>query len=197
MCIRDSLYGNPYDLVVFAGNHDMTRIFSRLKNDVDLYKMAMTYIYTTRGIPQVYYGTEILMEGPADHGTLRADFPGGWNNDKVNAFKGSGLKDEQIDAQSFTKKLLNWRKQSLPITKGQFMHFYPTGGVYVYFRKYEEELVMVLMNNNNKTKYISTDRFFELLADKKKGESIVGNKVYDLTRKINLPGKSALILKIN
>jgi glycosidase len=159
--------------------------------------MAMTYIYTTRGIPQVYYGPVILMEGPADHGTLRADFPGGWNNDKVNAFKGPGLKNEQKDAQIFTKKLLNWRKESLPITKGQFIHFYPSGGVYIYFRKYEDELVMVLMNNNNKTKNIKTDRFFELLADKKQGSSIVGNKVYDLTTKINLPGKSALILEIH
>ncbi|SVA76061.1 uncharacterized protein METZ01_LOCUS128915, partial [marine metagenome] len=194
---NDYLYGNPYNLVVFAGNHDMTRIFSQLNEDMDLYKMAMTYIYTTRGIPQVYYGTEILMEGPADHGTLRADFPGGWNNDKVNAFKGSGLKNEQKDAQSFTKKLLNWRKESLPVTQGKFIHFYPSGGVYIYFRKYEDELVMVLMNNNNKTKNISTDRFFELLADKKQGISIVGNKVYDLTTKINLPGKSALILEIH
>jgi len=194
---NDYLYGNPYDLVVFAGNHDMTRIFTQLNNDFDLYKMAMTYIYTTRGIPQVYYGTEIVMEGPADHGTLRADFPGGWNNDKVNAFKGSGLKNEQKDAQSFTKKLLNWRKESLPVTQGKFIHFYPSGGVYIYFRKYEDELVMVLLNNNNKTKNISTDRFFELLADKKQGISIVGNKVYDLTTKINLPGKSALILEIN
>jgi len=194
---NDYHYGNPYNLVVFAGNHDMTRIYSQLKNDFDLYKMAMTYIYTTRGIPQVYYGTEILMEGPADHGTLRADFPGGWNNDKVNAFKGPGLKNEQKDAQIFTKKLLNWRKESLPVTQGKFIHYYPDDGVYIYFRKYEDELVMVLMNNNNKTKYISTDRFFELLADKKQGRSIVENKVYDLTTKINLPGKSALILEIH
>ena len=92
---------------------------------------------------------------------------------------------------------MNWRKQSLPITKGQFIHFYPSGGVYVYFRKYEEKLVMVLMNNNNKTKYISTDRFFELLEDKKEGRSIFEDKVYDLTTKINLHGKSALILQIN
>jgi glycosidase len=194
---NDYLYGNPYNLVIFAGNHDMTRIYSQLKNDLDLYKMAMTYIYTTRGIPQVYYGTEIVMEGPADHGTLRADFPGGWNNDKINAFKGSGLKNEQKDAQNFTKKVLNWRKESLPITKGQFIHFYPSGGVYIYFRKYEDELVMVLINNNNNKKNISTDRFFELLADKKQGRSIVENKVYDLTTKINLPGKSALILEIH
>jgi glycosidase len=194
---NDYHYGNPYNLVVFAGNHDMTRIYSQLKNDFNLYKMAMTYIYTTRGIPQVYYGTEILMEGPADHGTLRADFPGGWNNDKVNAFKGPGLKNEQKDAQIFTKKLLNWRKESLPVTQGKFIHYYPDDGVYIYFRKYEDELVMVLMNNNNKTKYISTDRFFELLADKKQGRSIVENKVYDLTTKINLPGKSALILEIH
>jgi glycosidase len=159
--------------------------------------MAMTYIYTTRGIPQVYYGTEILMEGPADHGTLRADFPGGWNNDKVNAFKGTGLNNEQRDAQIFTKKLLNWRKENLPVTQGKFIHYYPNDGVYIYFRKYKDELIMVLMNNNNKTKNIKTNRFFELLADKREGISIMENKVYDLTTKINLPGKTALILEIN
>ena len=120
-----------------------------------------------------------------------------WNNDRVNAFEGSRLKNKQKDAQSFTKKLLNWRKDSLPITKGQFIHFYPSGGVYIYFRKYKDELVMVLMNNNNKTKNINTDRFFELLANKKQGRSIMGNKVYDLAKEINLPGKSALILEIN
>ena len=92
---------------------------------------------------------------------------------------------------------MNWRKESLPITKGQFIHFYPSDGVYIYFRKYKDELVMVLMNNNNKTKNINTDRFFELLANKKQGRSIMGNKVYDLTKEINLPGKSALILEIN
>ena len=92
---------------------------------------------------------------------------------------------------------MNWRKESLPVTKGKLIHFYPSGGVYVFFRKYEDDLVMVLINNNNKTKNISTDRFFELLADKKQGISIVGNKVYDLTSKINLPGKSALILEIH
>ncbi|MCS5652902.1 MAG: glycoside hydrolase family 13 protein [Candidatus Marinimicrobia bacterium] len=194
---NDYLYGNPYNLVVFAGNHDMTRIYSQLKNDFDLYKMAMKYILTTRGIPQVYYGTEILMTGPSDHGSLRADFPGGWSTDKINAFDGQGLKPQQKSAQGFIKKLLNWRKESFPITKGEFIHFHPSDGVYVYFRKYEDELVMVLMNNNNKTKNISTDRFFELLADKKQGRSIVGNKVYDLTTKINLPAKSALILEIN
>ena len=161
---NDYLYGNPYNLVVFAGNHDMTRIYSQLKNDFDLYKMAMKYILTTRGIPQVYYGTEILMTGPSDHGSLRADFPGGWSTDKINAFDGQGLKPQQKSAQGFIKKLLNWRKESFPITKGEFIHFHPSDGVYVYFRKYDDELVMVLMNNNNKTKNISTDRFFEILA---------------------------------
>ena len=194
---NDYLYGNPYNLVVFAGNHDMTRIYSQLKNDFDLYKMAMKYILTTRGIPQVYYGTEILMTGPSDHGSLRADFPGGWSTDKINAFDGQGLKPQQKSAQGFIKKLLNWRKESLPVTHGKFIHYYPNDGVYIYFRKYEDELVMVLMNNNHKTKNIKTDRFFELLADKKEGISIMENKVYDLTTKINLPGKTALILEIN
>ena len=194
---NDFLYGDPYNLVVFAGNHDMTRIFSQLKEDFDLYKIAMTFIYTTRGIPQVYYGTEILMTGPADHGSLRSDFPGGWSTDKVNAFIGQGLKLQQKRAQSFIKKLLNWRKESLAITKGDLIHYPPVNGIYVYFRKVEKELVMVLINNNNKSKRISTNRFHEVLAGRNQAKSVLDNKVYDLSAEIDLPRKSALVLEID
>ena len=128
---NDFLYGDPYNLVVFAGNHDMERIYNQVNEQYPLYEMAMTYVYTTRGIPQVYYGTEILLKGPADHGSLRTDFPGGWNSDKINGFNGLGLTNEQMEAQLFTKQLLNWRKNSLAVTKGTLTHYLPQNGVYV------------------------------------------------------------------
>ena len=193
---NDFLYGNPYSLVVFADNHDMERIYTQLNEQLSLYKMAMTYIYTTRGIPQVYYGTEILLKGPPDHGTLRTDFPGGWNSDNINGFNGFGLTNEQMEAQLFTKQLLNWRKNSLAITKGTLTHYLPQNGVYVYFRKYNNELVMVLINNNTSDASVSSKRFYEILDDKTQGISVHKKQVFDLENDIQVPGKSALILDL-
>ena len=194
---NDFQYGDPYNLVVFAGNHDMKRIYSQLNEQMDLYKMAMTIINTVRGIPQIYYGTEIAMSSTGDHGALRKDFPGGWPGDKVNAFTGRSLNKKELEAQNFIRKLLNWRKENIAITMGNMIHYPVENGIYVYFRSYNEALVMVIINNNKKSKTIDPDRFNEVIAEKKQGISILDNKVYDLTTKINLPGKGALILEID
>ena len=194
---NDFQYGDPYNLVVFAGNHDMKRIYSQLNEQMDLYKMAMTIINTVRGIPQIYYGTEIAMSSTGDHGALRKDFPGGWPGDKVNAFTGRSLNKKELEAQNFIRKLLNWRKENIAITMGNMIHYPVENGIYVYFRSYNEALVMVIINNNKRSKTIDPGRFNEVIAEKKQGISILDNKVYDLTTKINLPGKGALILEID
>ncbi len=194
---NDFQYGDPHNLVVFAGNHDMKRIYSQLNEQMDLYKMAMTFINTVRGIPQIYYGTEIAMSSTGDHGALRKDFPGGWPGDKANAFTGRSLNKKELEAQNFIRKLLNWRKENIAITMGNMIHYPVENGIYVYFRSYNEALVMVIINNNKRSKTIDPDRFNEVIAEKKQGISILDNKVYDLTTKINLPGKGALILEIN
>ena len=194
---NDFQYGDPHNLVVFAGNHDMKRIYSQLNEQMDLYKMAMTIINTVRGIPQIYYGTEIAMSSTGDHGALRKDFPGGWPGDKANAFTGRSLNKKELEAQNFIRKLLNWRKENIAITMGNMIHYPVENGIYVYFRSYNEALVMVIINNNKRSKTIDPDRFNEVIAEKKQGISILDNKVYDLTTKITLPGKGALILEIN
>ena len=194
---NDFQYGDPHNLVVFAGNHDMKRIYSQLNEQMDLYKMAMTIINTVRGIPQIYYGTEIAMSSTGDHGALRKDFPGGWPGDKVNAFTGISLNNKELEAQNFIRKLLNWRKENIAITMGNMIHYPVENGIYVYFRSYNEALVMVIINNNKRSKRIDPNRFNEVIAEKKQGISILDNKVYDLTTKINLPGKGALILEVD
>ena len=194
---NDYQYGDPYNLLVFAGNHDMQRIYSQLSENMDLYKMAMSFILTTRGIPQIYYGAEIAMTSTRDHGELRKDFPGGWAGDKIDAFNGIRLSGEQREAQNFMRDLLNWRKSSLAIGKGSLVHYPVKNGVYVYFRLYENDLVMVMMNNNKRSIRIDPGHFNEVLAEKNQGISVLDNRVYDLTTKINLPGKTALILEIN
>ncbi len=193
---QDFLYPNPMDLVVFPDNHDMSRIFTQLNEDVDLFKMAIAYVLTTRGIPQLYYGTEILMKNPGteDHGIIRSDFPGGWAGDPVNAFTGAGLTDQQKDAQSYIKKLLQWRKTSSAVQWGKLTHFLQRNGVYVYFRHDNQQRVMVAMNKNPTSQQLDLERFAEMLKGYSKGKDVMSGKIYDMGKGIELPGKGALVL---
>jgi len=193
---NDFVFGDSYNLVVFADNHDMKRIYSQLNHDIDLYKMAMSIILTTRGIPQIYYGTEIIMKSTDDHGELRKDFPGGWEGDEVNAFTGKLLNIDQAEAQRFLKTLLNWRKNTLSITKGRLIHYPPKDGVYVYFRIYGDELAMVLVNNNQEPKNINIKRFDEILGKRQRAKSVINSLDYDLRKNISMKEKSTLILEV-
>ncbi len=133
---NDFVYPDPKALLVFGDNHDMDRLFTQLGKDVDLTRMALTYLLTVRGIPQIYYGTEVLMDNApsfGNHGVIRSDFPGGWDGDAANAFSGKGLSKDQLDIQTYVKKLLNWRKNTAVIHHGKTLHFAPFGGVYVNF----------------------------------------------------------------
>ena len=139
----DFLYADPNNLVIFPDNHDMSRIFTQVGHDVEKWNMAMTLFLTTRGIPQVFYGTEILMqnEGTTDHGVIRTDFPGGWKDDSAkNAFSGKGLTPDERFAQQRTKQLLSLRKTHPHLFEGELKHYAPKDGVYTYFR----------VDNNNK-----------------------------------------------
>ncbi|MFP4096711.1 MAG: alpha-amylase family glycosyl hydrolase [Cyclobacteriaceae bacterium] len=121
MLSSDYLYADPFELVIFPDNHDMDRFYTQVGHDMSLFKMGMIYFATMRGIPQLYYGTEILMENaqdPGDHGVIRTDFPGGWEGDAVNAFSGEGLTAPQQEAQIVVSKLFNWRKEQPVIHRG-------------------------------------------------------------------------------
>ncbi|MBM2854942.1 MAG: nplT [Steroidobacteraceae bacterium] len=116
----------------------------------DLYKMAIAFFLTTRGIPQLFYGDEILMANPGTdaHGVIRSDFPGGWAGDIANGFAGTGLTAQQREAQVFTRKLLNWRKNATAIHRGKLTQYAPQDGVYVYFRHTDQLKVMVVINKS-------------------------------------------------
>ena len=148
---QDFLYPDPFRNVIFLDNHDLTRFFTQTGMRLDIYKMALSFILTTRGIPQFYYGTEIVMQGDKNRGDgyLRQDFPGGWPGDTINAFMGKNLNDTERDAFSFAKKLLNWRKGKDVIHDGKLKQFIPDNGLYVYFRYNDKESVMVILNNSS------------------------------------------------
>lgn len=198
MLANDFLYADPGNLVIFPDNHDMSRIYNQLDKDYDLFKMAMTYILTTRGIPQIYYGTEILAndDGNGDHGKLRSDFPGGWKGDERNAFTGKGLTDQEKEAQNFTKTLLNWRKNSKEIHEGKLMHYAPENGVYCYFRYTDTGKVMVIMNKKDEKVGLFTNRFHEMLNGNEKAIDILTGKELKIGSTIEIPARSVMILEI-
>jgi glycosidase len=197
---NDFVYPDPKQILVMGDNHDMDRLFMQLKQDVALVKMAITYLLTIRGIPQVYYGTEILMDNTPNHkndGLIRSDFPGGWKEDKINAFTGEGLNADQLSVQAYLKQLLNWRKANSVIAKGQTLHFAPFDGVYVYFRYSGEKTIMVVMNKNDKKVSVDTKRFAEILKGKTHALNIISNEQVDIKSGIYVSPKSATVFDVN
>ncbi len=195
----DFLYPDPNQLVVFPDNHDMARFYTQLEGDFDLFKMGMIYFATVRGVPQFYYGTEVLMnsdEDRDDHGTIRGDFPGGWQGDIVDAFTGQGLSEDQKAAQKFTKLLLNWRKTSKAVHDGRLIQFSPENGIYAFFRITESEKVMVVFNKNDETIDLTFDKFAEVLTGHKQATDVLGGKNVSISQPLNLAAKSAVILQI-
>ena len=158
----------------------------------------MTLLATVRGIPQIYYGSEIGMAGNKDKGDadIRQDFPGGWNGDKNNAFTASGRTEVQKQYFDFTAKLLNWRKNKSVIHSGKTTHYIPENNVYVYFRYNEKETVMIIINNNPEKQTIKTNRVLENIKNYTSGKDVLGNASFDLKNEISIEGKSALILEL-
>ena len=193
---NDFYYASPKDLMVFPDNHDMSRIFTQLKGDIPNTKIALSYILTMPRIPQIYYGTEILMndfQKPGDHGLIRTDFPGGWQNDAVNAFTGKGLSNEQKDMQLYLKKLLNFRKDSEAIHNGETLHFAPFKGTYVLFRTLNDEVVVHIINKNNTPITLDLTRYAEVGLKGKTLKNIITNETFVWGDRIILKEKGSLV----
>jgi len=196
---QDYLYPNPGNLVLFEGNHDLSRLFSALDEDQDLFRMALAFVATMPRIPQFYSGTEIQMPSTVkgrDDASYRRDFPGGWAGDKVNAFTGAGLTQQQADAQAYVRKLFNWRKTASVIHHGKLMHYGPEQHTYVYFRYGGGKKVMVALNKNKTATTLSTARFHEMLGTARSGVDVISGQRVSLDGQVKLPARSALILEI-
>ncbi len=196
MLANDFLYPNPFNLVILPDNHDMPRFYMQLGMNRYLFRNGIVFFLTTRGVPQIFYGTEILMthkEGN-DHGYIRKDFPGGWTGDKVNAFNGTGLGKEEKNMQNMFRRILNWRKQTPVIHTGRLLQFVPEHGTYVYFRYDENDMVMVILNKNTSPYDLKLDRFNEMLHGKTLARDILSGREYELGDKLSLsPGKPYIL----
>jgi glycosidase len=195
---HDFLYPDPFNLVIFPDNHDMSRIYTQLDEDDQLFRMAMVFYLTTRGIPQIYYGTEILMSHPGtdSHGAIREDFPGGWPSDERNAFTGKGLSNKKREAQQFVRSLLNWRKDAEVIHSGGLMQYSPIRNVYAYFRYDNDDTVMVVFNRGEDDVELDLARFSERLRDSATAVDVLSGKTYDLSSSLSLEPRSVLLLEV-
>jgi glycosidase len=197
---QDFLYSEPLRNVIFLDNHDMTRFFTQTGKSLAVYKLGLTFILTTRGIPQLYYGTEILMEGDKSKGDgdLREDLPGGWAGDNKSVFTGANLTDEEKEAFNFTRNLLNWRKEKDVIHAGRLKHYITDDGLYVYFRYNKKESVMVILNSNDtKSRTITKEKYIESLHGFHKGYEVITSKTIDDLTSFIIEPKTAMIIELN
>jgi glycosidase len=174
---QDILYKDPYRNAIFLDNHDLDRIYSVTGEDMGKMKTVVTWLLTLRGIPQLYYGTEILMKNfknPSD-AKVREDFPGGWQEDATNKFTAAGRTDKENAFFDFVKKLALFRKHSSALTTGKLMQFVPENGVYVYFRYSEQQTVAVVSNTSKEARTVTSARF----AERTNGFSYARNIITD------------------
>ncbi len=194
---QDLVYADPMNLLTFLDNHDTSRFVQtdEMAKNLKRYKQAMVFLLTTRGIPQIYYGTEILMTGDKGKGDgdLRKDFPGGWQGDTRNCFVENGRTEQENEAFEFTRQLLNWRKGNQVIGKGSLKHYSIQNGVYVYQREFNGKSVVVIMNGTDDSKELDLTPYQEILPRENAFDVLTGKNV-DLSKKLRLDGRENLIL---
>ena len=194
---QDFVYHDPTKNVVFLDNHDMDRFFSVVDEDFNKYKVGMTMLLTLRGIPQTYYGDEILMKNRSrPDGLVRSDFPGGFPGDKVNKFTAAGRTDRENEAFNYVRTLANYRKNTTALQTGKMMEYIPQKGIFVYFRYDAKSTVMVIYNSGDKDATLTTDRFVERMAGFTKAKNVMTGEQLPAIANININSKSALVLEL-
>ncbi len=193
--VYDYLYEDPDHVMAFVDNHDTDRF---LGNGCDslMLKQALALLMTVRRIPQLYYGTEILMNGTKEvtDGYVRKDFPGGFPGDDHNAFKAEGRTKAENDMFRWTSRLLHWRQGNECITKGKQTQFIPFNGIYVIARQYKGRTVMTILNGTTKPAVLKVSRYAEVIGNTKRAKDILTNRYYDLSKDVQMKGRQSLIL---
>lgn len=194
---QDIVFADPMHLLTFLDNHDTSRFYrseADTKN-LDRYKQALAFLLTTRGIPQIYYGTEILMAADKANGDglLRCDFPGGWQNDTHNYFDAANRTALQNEAFSYLKKLLQWRKGNEVIAKGKLKHFSPRQGVYAYERKHGDQSVVVFLNGTDREQTIDLSAYQEILP-RTSARNVLEGKEVEIGKELTLSHRGVCVL---
>ncbi len=193
---QDFVYKDPMREVIFLDNHDLARFYSVLNEDTAKYKMAMAWLMTFRGIPQMYYGSEILMTGFTNpDGNVRRDFPGGWEGDPQNKFTDVGRTPKENDVYTFIKTLANFRKNSSAITAGKLMQYVPVDGLYVYFRYDKNQTIACIMNTGESEKNVDLLSYYKERTTGFKNARNVANRNEE-TMNVNIKPMQMKVLEL-
>jgi glycosidase len=194
---NDFLYEDPMRNVIFLDNHDMSRFFSQVGEDPAAQKIGIQWLLTARGIPQLYYGTEIGMKGIANpDGWVRLDFPGGWRGDRKNAFTGEGLTPDEAAIQQLVKQLGNYRLHASALQTGRLMQYAPDKSLYVYFRYDSKQTILCAMNTGNNAVRLDFGRYAERTAGFTEGVDVLTGKQLLLDQPVELPGRTMWVLEL-
>jgi neopullulanase len=196
---NDIIYQDPNLNFTFLDNHDKDRFFSVIGEDFNKYKLGVGFLLTTRGVPQLYYGTENLtknFKNPSD-AEVRKDFEGGFADDKVNKFLATGRTEKENDAFNFVKKLANYRKNSEALTMGKLTQYLPYDGLYVYFRHTPDKTLMIVMSQNKEEKILDMQRFAESISNFKSAKSVLSDETISDLKTIKVKANSFNLYELN
>ncbi|MBL7818057.1 MAG: cyclomaltodextrinase N-terminal domain-containing protein [Saprospiraceae bacterium] len=195
---EDMLYEEPLLNMTFLDNHDENRFFSMVGENMNRYKQGIGFLLTTRGVPQLYYGTEVLMKNfknPSD-AEVRRDFPGGWVGDAKNKFLASDRTEQENEAFNFVKKMANYRKSSSALQTGKLTQYLPQNGIYVYFRHDEQQNIMVIMSQSDNAQTLSLKRFAENIGTATHGKDILTDKTISDLNNLIVPSGSIQVIEL-
>lgn len=194
--VYDYLYPNPSSVMAFVENHDTDRFLGNGRDTTAL-KQAMAILLTVKRIPQLYYGTEILMNGTKEKtdGYVRKDFPGGFPDDDHNAFTAGGRTPEENSMFTWLSRLLHWRQGNDVITKGSQTQFIPYNGVYVIARRYNGKNVMTVVNGTGRTTVFAVRRYAEVIGHKTEAKDVLTDRTVSLTDDTQLEPRKVMILE--
>lgn len=193
----DYLYEDPSRVLTFLDNHDSDRFLLEEPTDLGVWKQAIAWLLTTRGIPQVYYGTELLMHGSKEgsDGYIRKDMPGGWKGDPINAFTPEGRTELQNEAWDFFSRIANWRRGNDIIAHGSLLHFMPENGLYVYERKYDGKHVVVMMNGTSEELEIDMSMYGEIISSGETYHDVISGEQVLITPTMTFSPRAVCILE--
>ncbi len=193
---QDYLYKDPFHHVIFIDNHDLDRFLSQVNGDVSKLKVALGMLLTMRGIPCIFYGTEVLMKGKGSHGIIREDFSGGWKNDAINKFDTKYRSKEENEVISYIHKIQTWKSQHPAFKENSMMQFIPQDGIYAFARYSKEGKAALIMYNSNATKKsIDTKRFQDIISGRLSGKNIIDDRTINLVD-IEIGAKELLIIEM-
>lgn len=195
--VYDYLYPNTSSILAFLENHDTDRFLGDGDN-MPMLKQAITLLLTTHRIPQLYYGTEIMMNGTkaVTDGNVRKDFPGGWLGDKQDAFTQAGRTATQNESYNFFRRLLHWRQGNEVISKGTMTQFIPQNGIYAFARQYNGKTVLVILNGNDKESSIPVEVYKEILGEKNEGRDVLTGMNIKLANTLTMTPRQSLVIEL-